>query len=1527
MWFGTQDGLNRWDGVEFKYFLSGRQINDIKATNDGHILVGTDRGGVVVNPLSESIIHEFNEEVSVNQILHLSSGVTWIASNRGLFKYAGTHASEKKALYMSGKSVTAILKVPESDTLWIGYESGEVSYFNTKTYVNDSVNRMPSSSKVTAIHFDHNRNIIVGTQSDGIFVYSRQAGRFVVKDKIPVRRRELKVSCITNLGNKELLFGCKYGITTKDQKGGVLSKSYNTVDGFSEQEVYTPISLSEYLSTRSVVFSILFDGTESLLWIGTDKGVLKGQVRSHYFEGVTATKGEGRNEGLTDKHVWSIAEDDKKRKWVVTENGLNICPTPVKDPGKFKHFYEASNPSYTLESSQILSLEYDSFRKTMWIGARKSGLHRARWNEKRQNLEATVVQGFSTKGSTDIRVIQLSNEVLWIGTSTKGLYRYNILADKVVEHWGPKDFDSSLKEIHVYCIHVDANNPDKIWIGTIGNGLYEFDLLKDHRPKKIRTYKNDFFGEKVTSITQSTDPDVLWVSFYGTGLFELDKMRKELTKSNFAKGAIYEVIEHNGLWLSTNHGIYYYDDKIPFYKRYDKKDGILGMEFNGGASLFSKSSNQIFFGGTNGITYFNPDSILNESRVGEPKLFVIPLQSKELALMQGDTLRCNYKQQEVLFELASPVHSRTERIAYRYRFSENDTTLSNADWEKVKTNNNLFFSVRPGNFYSIEIQAGYKGFSWRNNQFIKSKKFHIQVDETPIFQNKYYVVAIIILLLLFWSHRFYRRRIILRIKQDLDEIAKNLAACHDDKEIANAVNGALVEKLRFDFSIFIGVNALNDSKSIVALKEQQNLNKEHWSILDQGFRNNLAQSPKLQEVVDERKSLIIKGNRTKTYLDDGQFHERQRKFDRYLVPLIWVSDQEMSADEDFNTRVAQKVIGIVCIGYRAGKLKYPVGNKMRQKLVSDFINYVHLSYDNVVKRQLGEERDTILNRQINPEGMKVPRHTAYLSAVLKEIRKKMKCDATSTKFLSFKNELVPFESLVYPNTLFVDQKKNEETLDEWELDVINSSRIQLSPYKVLSEELSTPFRSILLVPLMHKGVLFGVMYFYSYTKDFFDYFKSKFIADLIPAALVEFQKKKLAFKIEEIVDPLSPDSKEIEVWKNAVKKLKQFFLRVQVDVWRNLDSEIEELDLQRDNEEFTEINSRNFFDSKSWLDPILALKKEKAIDIIDDFSALERGTRAYGKLYSNRKSRFSSLILIEVNHPQLNVGAIGLWSKQPISQLLDEDYAFIRALSSKLALSVKSARLKEKIEKEHNSKLIMAQQMNPGRMALLLSHDVKHAMQHLTLLIEILIEDWPEAKRYSEIGKALEENIHFNANSLKSLFRAIAKVGSGQEVKLRPIDFRETLKTIGTAFGISMSQKRIDLKIEGLKDIPEKVWIDESKFSLVLMNLFTNSIHALRETSHTNREIKINLYVTNGGKYLKINWRDTGIGITQENLKKVFVEEFTTKGPDGSGFGLKIADKIIREYHNGQREVRSNFGSWTLFTIQIPIKPLKSNTK
>lgn len=761
MWFGTKDGLDRFDGYSFKVFqhdaddaqsIGDNFIRGLYKDDSGHIYVGTANGVYRYNEMLENFSTIFRTNNTVHDMLKDEAGNFWFVDGTNLKRI------DKKTnhIYSYENSLNANINTickANDGTIWAATTTGILKKYNssTNTFASfDMFFHSPSTSLrwIEKVYATNNNKILVGTTNHGIKIFNIQDSTY--KDIIAYNadKTEIYVRDFLQSGPFEYWAATESGVFIyNDSTGQVinLKKHYNNPYSLSDNAVYS-----------------LYKDREGGIWSGTYFGGLNYYPRQYYsFEKFFPDYSKN---ALSGNAVREICQDINGNLWIGTEDGgLNMLDKKTGDFINFKPSGRQTDIAYFNIHGLICN------GKDLWIGSFEHGLDVMNINTgqvKKHYAAGPGVHQF--KSNFIVTLYKTKQGDIYLGTG-HGLYKYNNKEDNFI-------FINCLPDwLFVHSITEDHNGI--LWISTFGNGVYSFNpqtnQVKDYN--YIPGNKKSLGSSRATNVFQD-DENRIWVCTESGGLCLLNKDNETFTsyttKNGFPSNTFYKILEDSkkNLWITTAKGLVCFNPSTSYIKVYTKANGLLSDQFNYN-SAYKDSTGKMYFGSVKGLICFNPNNFIENNFV--PPIFITGFQVNNNELESGkknsylqkpisftQKIKLPYSKSSFSIDFAALSYTAPETIEYEYKMKGLDKS-----WTNIKTNRKVYFTnLAPGN-YTFTVRAANASGEWSN------AVRNLEVEITPPFWATtwaYFTYAIAVALLIFWLMQIYHNRQVEKNKRKIE---------------------------------------------------------------------------------------------------------------------------------------------------------------------------------------------------------------------------------------------------------------------------------------------------------------------------------------------------------------------------------------------------------------------------------------------------------------------------------------------------------------------------------------------------------------------------------------------------------------------------------------------------------------------------------------------------------------------------------------------------------------------------------------
>lgn len=730
IWFGTKDGLNRFDGQQFRVFNKGTAglendfITTLFEASNGDLWVGTDAGVYIYNPEKE-LFTSFDLQTAqgesiqhtVTQIEEARNGAIWISVDyQGLFQY--------------------------------DYTNSRLSHL-----VNHDIH---ADSLANISHFWFEDNICwMALYGDNLYYTDDFKTRQTFKD---IHGDELfKGDIITSqvLGN----YNCWY---VGSAKGLV---EINMTTGKSR------CLLNDYV--RALQFN-----TYNELWIGTESGLYIYYLDTNTFIHITDSRSADPY-ALSDNVVYSLFRDNEGSMWVGSYfGGINYYPHPYT---YFEKYYPERDANFGKRIREFC----ESNDGSLWIGTEDRGLFHF-------NPESGVIEPFEHPAIFhNVHGLCLDGDYLWVGTFSGNLCRIHLPTKRLKQYskenvmsicktssgtlligtiqglfsfdYSTDDFTPVLGLSNRNINHIMEDSKGDVWVSTYANGVYQYDIRQ--KSWKNFSYHKDIpsslQSDKVTSVFEDSRKRI-WVLTQGGGACLYHPDSQDFTcydsGNGFPGNTVYRMEEdaRKNLWLTTNQGLVCFNPEQGSRQIYTTEDGLLSNQFNYQSSYKDKKG-RIYFGGINGFIIFDPATFTEKK--SDPPIVITDLFLSNKPVRVG--VPDSPLDKSILF---------TDKIVLKpaqNSFSLHISTLSyqsiashpliytlegfTNEWQPVEKSRIINFSHLPYGTYKLRIRSDIKESNERVLEIRVAPPFYL----TAWAYFFYILFALVLIVTLFF---FYRKR-------------------------------------------------------------------------------------------------------------------------------------------------------------------------------------------------------------------------------------------------------------------------------------------------------------------------------------------------------------------------------------------------------------------------------------------------------------------------------------------------------------------------------------------------------------------------------------------------------------------------------------------------------------------------------------------------------------------------------------------------------------------------------------------------
>ncbi|MDL2309911.1 response regulator [Parabacteroides sp. OttesenSCG-928-B22] len=692
IWIATEDGLNRYDGAKFTIYrnepgnnrsLMHNLVRCLAEDAQGNLIVGTYGGVQVYDPaldcfsppatLANGGIYENN----VGSILKRRNGDIWISGNDiSVLTIQGDKLTVHPFhLPISTFGAGSVIE-DRNNAIWMARGEEGVYRIGADNQVSHYLERK-SGINVSSLCEDQEGGIYAATMGDGLWMYEKETDSFILVS--PKEYADLPLKTLYPNSYNELYMGT-------DGKGIKIfvNRTRKIVD-YDFDNTY-------FKSNTSKVHSMLKDNAGNL-WVAIyQKGVMKIPVQPNSFK-YMGYKSVDKNI-IGSNCITALCKDHEGTLWVGTDNdGIYRILDHKKQQA---HYQPGDHPAAA--PSTVMAL-YEDSKHNLWVGSYINGMGKI---DKATGLCAYRKDLLDRDGRRVQRVYDFAeddDQRVWIATMGSGLFYYDMKSDRIV-------YDEKMNtRINGWITSLCHSRDNILYAGTY-DGVYS--IVPDPENPQIQKM---LVKQIIHSIYEDSQ-GIVWIGS-ADGLYKWNPDTHRMSSYTAADGlpsnAVYAMKEdeQNNLWISTNAGLAKFYPESQQFMSYFAGDGLQGNEFSKNAS-FKDEKGIIWFGGTNGITYFNPQEIINPSKKWTVRITDFYLHNQpvrkgmlsdgreiiDVPVFEAEEFHLAHGDNAFSIEFSTQELSNPERMTYYYAMND-DVWVALSDG----TNRVSFSNLAPGSYH------------------------------------------------------------------------------------------------------------------------------------------------------------------------------------------------------------------------------------------------------------------------------------------------------------------------------------------------------------------------------------------------------------------------------------------------------------------------------------------------------------------------------------------------------------------------------------------------------------------------------------------------------------------------------------------------------------------------------------------------------------------------------------------------------------------------------------------------------------
>jgi signal transduction histidine kinase/ligand-binding sensor domain-containing protein len=757
---GTNIGLAQQPNLDFSTIpalenLSNSKSKVLAQDSTGYLWIGSEQGlfrfdgQTVYAYQNDDNNKRYIPSGRINQLLVDSKNTLWVCSNDGIFKY-NPQFDDFSPVVIDGNQrglpgyILEVIAEDSDGQIYTAYGKGVFKYNRQKNQFSKITEI--NQGKIESITFDNENNIwIAGTLNGGLNFYDQKKRQLTTFMHDPANNQSISMNEIADIAivKDHLWIATLGGGIDSYQLKNRTFRHYFVPAYFENfaRNIFIDKKQNIWISTLGSLklFSPSNDNFYNYYYdANKPKSISKGIVgfyedrhgnywAIHAAGGVRVVKSKNKFQQYTtspescwhtsEKNISSIAGDASGNLYFGNYyNGIDVFK--FKENKVDRYFHKNNDPN-SLGNGTIAAIFCDS-KKQIWIGSNFGGLQRLIPENNTFESYLNRPEDTLSIATNDVRSItEADNGDLWIAVQGKGVDRFDV-KNKTFHHYNNQNNHLS----NDYSSKVYYDSKGNLWVATSwglnllrkGEAIFRnFILVKDDSMSVSDNQINTIYEDQQHRIWVGTaegldnfNPEIQNFTRYSAGL-----KNKQVT-------AILSDQEKN-IWISTKKGISKFNILTHQFSNFDQSDGLLSKEFLNSSCLKSET-NELYFGGSEGIDFFNPDSLDKETNLSNVVLTGFKLFNKTLSydndssiihkhISYARNIDLNYQNNSFTFLYQVINLTKSDKITYSYRLEGVDK-----DWFLAGTKNEANYSnLSPGK-YIFRVKARYDNGKWSEKE-------------------------------------------------------------------------------------------------------------------------------------------------------------------------------------------------------------------------------------------------------------------------------------------------------------------------------------------------------------------------------------------------------------------------------------------------------------------------------------------------------------------------------------------------------------------------------------------------------------------------------------------------------------------------------------------------------------------------------------------------------------------------------------------------------------------------------------------